>query len=463
MSKNAIAPERIFSLVAKRVSPTLEEAREEKAFAEKIRARLQRAFSKRATLFFVGSTARDTGIRGDRDIDIFVAFPKGKKKEAIVKDTVATVKRTLPANWEMHYAEHPYLQGKMQGYKLEVVPCFKIEVNEGIISAVDRTPLHAQYLQKHLSEKQKRDVRVLKALLKAHGIYGAELEVAGFSGLVCEYLILNYRSLQNLLSASSSWAPPIVLDIEDYYDQEYSALEKRFETPLIIIDFIDRNRNAAAAISPRSFSKFIAISRAFLSAPSEKFFSLQSPSYPAKALENEIARRNLIIIKTRRPGGLITDIMVPQLRRSESALAKQLQMRDFRVFNSGSFYDEQNCYILLEIENPSAYPLVKIKGPPLHLALDVRNFIKAHKKIERGPLIEGDRVVIEEKRQVLSALDALRKMLGAPKRVGIASHFVSGIKASTLLTGDSLLYELRKNNSLREKLAQFLLASDIIG
>src|SRR3989344_6706038 len=218
--------ENIFSSVAKRISPTKEEAEKEKAFAEGIKAKLQRAFGSRATLFFVGSTARDTGIRGDRDIDIFVAFPKEKSKDAIVRETVSTVKRVLPASWEMHYAEHPYLQGRLAGYKLEIVPCFKIEVNEGIISAVDRTPLHAQYLQKHLTEKQKRDVRVLKALLKAHGIYGAELEVGGFSGLVCEYLVLNYRSLRNLLQEASKWKPPVIVDIEDYYDQEFGQLKK---------------------------------------------------------------------------------------------------------------------------------------------------------------------------------------------------------------------------------------------
>lgn len=457
------ALERIFQTIAKRVSPTLEEARSEKAFAERIKAKLQKAFGKKATLFFVGSTARDTGIRGDRDIDIFVAFPKEKKKDAIVKETVATVRRVLEAKWEMHYAEHPYLQGHMQGYKIEVVPCFKIEVNEGIISAVDRTPLHALYLQKHLSAKQKRDVRILKALLKTHGIYGAELEVGGFSGLVCEYLVLNYRSLSNLLNSASNWKPPVILDIEDYYDEEYGQLIKRFGSPLIIVDFIDKNRNAAAAITANSFAKFIAVSRALTSSPSEKMFEKTEVKYSERELANQLKTRNFLLLKFKRPPGLISDIMVPQLRRSEASVIKQLTLGDFKVFNSASFYDELSCYLLLELEHLDGYPLKKIAGPPVHFGKDVAKFLGAHKDAVRGPLIIDGRIVVEAWRSGVSANDTLKKICLSPQKYGIASHFVTPLKSASLLAKDSLLYELKGNKLLRDSLGKFLFSKDIVG
>ncbi|MEK6954927.1 MAG: CCA tRNA nucleotidyltransferase [Candidatus Micrarchaeota archaeon] len=455
--------ERIFSTIAKRVSPTLEEAKSEKAFAEGVKSRLQKAFGKKATLFFVGSTARDTGIRGDRDIDIFVAFPKEKKKDAIVKETISTVKRVLPTDWEMHYAEHPYLQGHLGGYKLEIVPCFKIEVNEGIISAVDRTPLHAQYLQKHLTQKQKRDVRVLKALLKAHDIYGAELEVGGFSGLVCEYLVLNYRSLSNLLAAASIWKPQVVLDIEDYYDEEYDQLKKRFASPLIIVDFIDKNRNAAAAITANSFAKFIALSRAMARSPTDKLFARADVKYSERDLAIQVKARNLQLLKFARPKGLVSDIMIPQLRRSEASIAKQLSLNDFKIFNSASFYDEKNCFIMLECEQLECYPLRKIFGPPVHFAKDVPNFLLAHKDAIRGPFIENGKVVVEVQRKIISAQDVIPRIKKSPAKYGIASHFLAPIKIASILEKDSLLYELKRNNSLRESVAKFLFSKDVVG
>lgn len=460
-SRQDAALERIFQSVAKKVSATKQEAILEKAFAEKIKRKLQAAFGKKAQLFFVGSTARDTGISGDKDIDLFVAFPKEKSRDYIVSQTIKIVKKTLPTKWEMHYAEHPYLQGHLDGYKLEVVPCFKISVNEGIISAVDRTPLHATYLQDHLTIRQKRDVRVLKALLKANGIYGAELEVEGFSGLVCEYLVLNYRSLLNLLKAAAKWAPPVVLDIEDYYDQEYDDLKKKFQTPLIIIDFIDKNRNAAAAISQRSFSKFILLSRSLLYGPTEEYFSEMKIKYSEKNLIDALSSRKLILLQMKKPKNLISDILIPQLRRSQASLAKQLEISKFKVFNSHSFSDENCSYILLELEHTLAYPIEKILGPPAFMEKDAANFLSKHKNAIRGPYLENGRLVVEQKRLQTNAVGKISEILKTPREYGIASHFIAPFKECDILEKDNLLYAVRRNNVLAAKLAQYLFQNDL--
>ena len=84
-TKNVALPDqrisKIFSEVSKRVSPTKEEAKKEKAFAEKLRSALSKELKSEAKVHFVGSTARDTGIRGDKDIDIFLAFNREKKRD----------------------------------------------------------------------------------------------------------------------------------------------------------------------------------------------------------------------------------------------------------------------------------------------------------------------------------------------------------------------------------------------
>ncbi|MBI5224745.1 CCA tRNA nucleotidyltransferase [Candidatus Micrarchaeota archaeon] len=457
MAKNSndAALENVFSAVAKKVSPTPIEAKTEKAFAQSIRSKLQAAFGNSAQLFFVGSTARDTGIRGDRDIDIFVAFPKGKSRDEIVAKTISTVKKTLKANWEMHYAEHPYLQGRIDGYKLEIVPCFRIQMNEGIISAVDRTPLHALYLQKKLTERQKRDVRVLKALLKAHGIYGAELEIEGFSGLVCEYLVLNYRSLANLLKEASSWKPPMVLDIENYHEGKYDLLIKKYQTPLIIIDFIDKNRNAAAAISLHSFSKFIQISRQVLQKPSSSWFERKIPKINLPKLHSELESRNFLLLKMAKPKGIISDVLVPQLRRSAMSIEKQLKLFDFDVFNSFSFSDEKYSCILLELPFLENYPLEKIQGPPIFMEKDLQKFLSKHKNSKRL-LIENGKAVSEQPRREKSAVSIIQKIRKSPQKSGIGSNYLLPFKNSSIFSGQALLAALKKNPSFKAKFAEFL-------
>ncbi|MFH1443475.1 MAG: CCA tRNA nucleotidyltransferase [Candidatus Micrarchaeota archaeon] len=461
MVKQELLYERIFSEIALRVSPTAKEAAMEKEFAEGIRKKLQKALGKKANLFFVGSTARDTGIRGDRDIDIFVAFPKGKSKEEIVKTTITTVKRILPAKWEMHYAEHPYLQAKLGNFKVEIVPCFKIKVNEGIISAVDRTPLHALYLQKHLTQKQKRDVRVLKALLKAHEIYGAELEIEGFSGLVCEYLVLNYRSLSILLSEASKWKPPVILDIEDYYDQQYEPLIQKYKSPLIIIDFIDRNRNAAAAISRKSFDKFVSLSKAFLSNPSEKWFRKPEITFTEKELTAAIMKRNFLLLKMRKPSNLVDDIIIPQLRKSERALATQLELADFEVEQTASFQNENESYILLDMRALILPTKKTIFGPPVEMEENVGRFMAAHPKPIKGPYKTKGRLAVDIKRKSPDAAKLLAMLIRNPASAGVASHFIKPMNSARLLSGHNLLYELKKNSYLQVKIAELLFSKPI--
>ena len=100
---------------------------------------------------------------------------------------------------------NPYIRGIYQDHKIEIVPCYKIENATQKLSAVDRTPLHTSYIKKHLKESQKNDVRLFKQFLKGINCYGAEAEIEGFSGYLCEILILKYGSFRNIISNAKDW------------------------------------------------------------------------------------------------------------------------------------------------------------------------------------------------------------------------------------------------------------------
>jgi len=147
----------------------------------------------------VGSTGRDTHLRDDYDIDIFVRFKRNVDREVLRETILKVGKRAIEnlggTSW-VEYAEHPYVSGRIGKYDIDIVPCYKIGWNEGIISAVDRTPLHNEFVKRVLKSKPlNNDIRLLKKFLKGVGIYGSDLKTKGFSGYLCELLVIHYGGL----------------------------------------------------------------------------------------------------------------------------------------------------------------------------------------------------------------------------------------------------------------------------
>ena len=117
-------------------------------------------------------------------------------------------------------------------------------------------------MKKSLTSKMKNEVRILKTFLQSNGIYGAEIAKQGFSGYVSEVLIINYKSFENVIKSISKIKENEVI----------GKTTKKFDTSIVIIDPIDKNRNLAAAISNENIGKFILASRAFKEKPSLEFF-----------------------------------------------------------------------------------------------------------------------------------------------------------------------------------------------
>ncbi len=421
--------ERIFEKIARQVSPSEVELKKEKKFAARLISKLESKLPKNARVSFVGSAARDTGLKGDRDIDLFVAFPRNLKEAQIVKTTFTATKKAIKAKWVMHYAEHPYLQTTIGCFKVEVIPCFKVEPHSGIKSAVDRSPLHMDYLQKKLTQRQRRDVRVLKKLLKTHGIYGAEVEVAGFSGLVCEQLILKYSCLENLLREAAKWIPPIIIDVEKIWNienkQVHKELLKKFNGKLILIDVIDRNRNAAAAISPKCLAKFILLAGAFNKKQHVSFFKQKKKKHSFAKVNKALKKRGttFILIEFKKPN-IIEDILYPQLKKSERSVTRELEKSGFEIL--GSCENFEKAQLLIEVVVAELPKVKKVIGPPAWDAKSVGRFLAGKKPI-RGPYLCEEKVCIDIEVKERKVVKILKNILKS-SATGIASHFVKPAK-----------------------------------
>ncbi|MEM3588066.1 MAG: CCA tRNA nucleotidyltransferase, partial [Candidatus Jordarchaeaceae archaeon] len=214
----------------------------------------------------VGSIAKDTWIKTNRDIDIFIVFPRTYTSEEIGRLGLKIARKVTGEKGKEQYAEHPYLRAEIEDFQVDFVPCFEIGDATERISSVDRTPLHTTYIKKRLDESLKKEVRLLKQFLIGINAYGAEIKVGGFSGYLCELLIIYYSSFQAVLEACIKWKKQHIIDIEHYYPKEKEA-KKIFSEPLIVIDPIDAERNVSAAVSSQKIAEFKAAAKAFLEEP----------------------------------------------------------------------------------------------------------------------------------------------------------------------------------------------------
>ncbi|MBS7614174.1 CCA tRNA nucleotidyltransferase, partial [Candidatus Bathyarchaeota archaeon] len=359
--------------------------------------------------------------------DLFILVPKGQSREVFIK-VLDCAKRVAGENYLEAYAEHPYIESNVEGFTVDFVPCFKVSSAEQAESSVDRTPFHTQYVKKHLTEETKREVRVLKRFMRGIGTYGAEIKVGGFSGYLCEVLILYYGSFINLLRSAADWKQNEVIDLENHFKGQTAEAKQIFHERLIVVDPVDKGRNVASAVKPEKLSEFIAASRQFLKNPRLEFFYPK----PTKPLSfNTIARTmksrgtTFVFLKTRAIQA-VPDVLWGQLYRSQKALAKTLSGYSFSIVRHGVWSDEKSANIFLFEMSSHCLPAVeRHTGPPVWKKGDCEKFLEKHlesKKTLSGPRIEDNHWIVDRQRKYINAVTLLREKLeNDRKSLGIAS------------------------------------------
>jgi tRNA nucleotidyltransferase (CCA-adding enzyme) len=198
-------------------------------------------------------------------------------------------------------------------------------------------------------------VRLLKQLCNANKIYGADAKTQGFSGYVCELLIIKYGNFINVLKNAVTWRPGEIIDIESFYERrDYPKLRKKFKNQvLILIDPIDKERNAAAAISATSFYKLKKLASMFLSKPSKYLFFPKKvkPITERELIIKQMKRRTELILVSFKPPKVVPDILWPQLRRFAERLEGILKEYEFEVLRKDVYTNEKDlAVVLLEMQ-----------------------------------------------------------------------------------------------------------------
>jgi len=399
-----------YTNILRDIKPSQEEALQVKNLSNKLVELIDQTASElnvTAKAFLVGSISKGTWLSGNADIDILIKFPlktpQTVLKEYGLKIGHKTIEK-MDGSAEERYASHPYVTGYIQGYYVDFVPCYDIKSYEELKSAVDRTLLHTEYIKANLKPEQENEVVLLKKFMETVGTYGSEFKVGGFSGYLCELLILEYGNFhETIKNAAQNWNYGYSFDLMNY------GTKGNFNDPLVAVDPVDPNRNVAAALTLQKMSEFVVAATNFMKDPSEAFFKSRDNVIELESIKKLFTERNTkTILITFKPPKIPADAVYPQIKKTEHSIVKLVESEGFQVFGSASWTDETSAaMILIEFEVWNLPSIKKHLGPKIWIREHQDRFLE---KYPNNAWIEGDRWVVgvnREHREVTSLLSDL--------------------------------------------------------
>lgn len=329
----------------------------------------------------VGSVAKGTNLSG-ADIDLFIRFDKKYSRKEMETIGLEMGHRYLE-NGKEKYAEHPYVTGFIEDVKFDIVPCYRILPGQKKVSSVDRTPLHTEYVKAHLTEEQLYEVLLLKVFAKSIGVYGSEVMTSGFSGYICEILIIQYGTFEDVVKTFSGWKGRFTLG--DKRDTD------KFSDPVVIIDPVDNDRNAAAAISLENLSRMKVASKMYLRSRDPSFFRIEREAGNASSQDRGTVMRIFSVPKP----NLIDDVIYPQAVRFKNSLWSVMEREGFEPID-GEVDVTESVRVLIECRRDTTPEFILHQGPPVD-SDNCFEFIQkwSSESVLRGPYIKNDRLYVD--------------------------------------------------------------------
>jgi len=332
-----------------------------------------------ADVFVGGSLAKKTLVKkGVYDADIFVGFDKkysDKKISGLLGRVLGSSK-----NVKRVHGSRDYYQLMVDNILIEVVPVLKISKPSEALNVTDLSYFHIKYVLGKLQRNKKLadEIVLAKAFAHAHGVYGAESYVHGFSGYALELLVIYYGSFLKFIqevSCADVRKNKIVIDSERFYKNKNEVLinlnESKINSPIVLVDPTFKERNASSSLSYETFDKFKSACYKFLEKPSLKAFEKVEVSSEFEKYKNI----KILYVKTKYQAG---DIAGTKSKKFYEFFLYRLR-REFEIKKSGFDYDEENniarFYLIV---SPKKNEIVR--GPPITSVHNLSGFKKAHHK-----------------------------------------------------------------------------------
>ena len=274
-------------------------------------------------------------------------------------------------------------------------------------------------------------------------MYGAEIAKQGFSGYVCESLVYYLGSFENVLKKMAKLQN----------NEMIGESPRKFESPMVIIDPIDRNRNLGAAVSIDNVANFVLIARNFLKKNSISYFKEKNKM----KIPKELAKNTLVVnFKYKKRSD---DIVYGQIKRASSSIESQLNKEGFNVLrNDAIAYDENKASLLFLFESLTISKNEVRTGPEVFSSEFASKFININSKKSKLMWIDKDgKLQSLQSRRYDNAKKYLSDLIknhigesGIPK--GLRSDFKIGFK---ITSGDE-----KQNTSVKKSISKLLTTDD---
>lgn len=437
------AIEKVLSQARSLVVPSPAARRETVRVAEKVMSRVKEAAGPHrevAGVVLGGSFAKDTWLPGDVDIDVFVKISTSVDEAKFEEVGLAVGKEALRGYKPgKKYAQHPYTEATVDGFKVNVVPCYDVKPGEWR-SAADRSVHHVAFVRDNLDEEARAQVRLLKRFMKAVGVYGAEIEKGGFSGYATEVLIHDYETFESTLGSFAVFVPD---SKEEYFT---------------LFDPIDDSRDLGKAMSRETVARMVLASRAFLEKPSISFFKQERGRARPKL-------HKMAYVIAFEHDELSEDTLWGELKRSARQVAKHVREEGFEVARVEAASDRVRSSAIIILPVVDALSRLEERvGPGVEMLEGAKSFVAKNRDAAELIWVGEDgrlRLLAERRftslgRLLEEILDSRVESIGVSKEVGEALK-----KNGRVLRGERLAKEAGRKPWLKEGLARTL--SDTVG
>lgn len=357
-----------------------------------------------------GSGSKDTWLSHNTDIDIFVQynFPKySSQSDQLSQYLHQTLKKSFPKlKISRLHGSRDYFQLIYKKFHFEIIPILKITRAEQALNITDISPLHSQWVNAH-AKKLKDDIRLAKQFCKAARVYGAESYINGFSGYILEILVAYYGSFEQLLKASLKWKPKEVIDPSNFYPQKdalFQLNQSKQQSPIIVIDPVDKSRNAAAALSKEKLFNFQRQAWEYLKQPNSLFFIEKSLSLKDFQLQAKKQSAFLLTLKLPSPSGK-EDVIGVKILKCYEYLKQNLA--PFQILKTEWDWNKKDLaqfYFILKTNELPAFSLRQ--GPPLAMT----EFVNKFKKANKDNFIKEDKIYANIKTSHPKLLDFVKHL-----------------------------------------------------
>ncbi len=408
----------ILEKVLQRITPSKEEEERVLSFAKRLKQEITHIVERSgidAEVTIEGSVAKGTWLPDNVDFDIFIIvdYRPGVNKEEFFLEILNTIRSGLDHQFELRYAEHPYLRGLIEGFEVDIAPAYKAPPQD-IISSFDRTPHHTKYVISKLTPALANEVRLLKAFLRGIDAYGAEIKIGGLSGYACELLIIYYGSFIKTIEEFAN-NKRIYVDLTKTWRKKDAF--KKFQHHFILVDPTDRNRNVGSALRLDVWNKIRLMSNLFLEKPLFEFFYPTDIDVSLGEIRKILRGRNVVLIVFEKDLDVTQDVYWGQALRIMKKVYDEFSRSIFRVISIDAFETDKYIVMLLETCYKKHPSVVKLVGPPIDAGIDhIFRFYNKHKNnIISGPWIENNRLCVLVQYGKVSIVEHVKEFISSVK------------------------------------------------